>query len=238
MRLLGIGVSICALSALGWSAVAHAQATGEIGGAPTMGGRLSPAKGKPVPPRSEPIVIGVGDGPFGRVEIVAQDTKAGLCISVDHPNTGSSSGTCRPPSLPRSIAIQEVAFESAKRRGHSLSEYSGFMQPSVAAVTGIASRRKQGKRRRKSVQGIVAVPDSDVLMRLHQSAPFGYFVADFRGCLTEAKIRVKAFDASGGFLGLSQIPKLRPFPGFDFCAPGLTTIGLVASSAAHRVVPG
>jgi hypothetical protein len=235
-------VALAAVGILGaLPASAVAQATGEVGGAPTMGAPLPfpPPHKKTFLPKatSEAIVIGVGFGPFGKVEIVAQDTNKGLCIDIDQIGRDSSSGTCGRVVLPSSIAIQSETFEIDSKNGRrSLSEVAGFMQPSAASVIAIASRRKGGRRTRKAVSGIVAVPDSDLLARLHQK-PFGFFVADFRGCLADAKMRVKAFDPVGVLLGSSVMPRPKKlFPRFRTCVPGTSTVGFVIGGAARTAL--
>lgn len=220
---------------------AGAQATGEIGGPPTMGPPLPfppPHKKTSLPKAtSEAIVIGVGVGPFGKVEIVGQDSNVGLCIDIDQVARDTSSATCGRVVLPRSIAIQSETFEVDSKKGRrSLSEVAGFVQPSAASVTAVASRRKRGKRTRKEVSGILAVPSSDVLARLHQM-PFGYFVADFRGCVADAKMRVTAFDPAGVLLGSSVMPRPgKIFPRFRPCIPGTSSVGFVVGGSARTAL--
>lgn len=83
------------------------------------------------------------------------------------------------------------------------------MQPTVASVTAVAHRHKGRNRTRKPVAGTIAVPTPDLLGRLHQSTPFGFFAADFRGRLEDAKVKVDAFDATGLRLGTSRV---KPAP--------------------------
>jgi hypothetical protein len=223
---------------------AHGQATGEIGGPPTMGGHLP----FPPPPKktffpkatSEAIVIGVGFTAFGKVEIVGQGSKAGLCLFVDHLKRRIAAGTCGPTVLPKVIGTDSIIWESRRRRGRSLTELAGFMQPGVANVTAVAHLRKGRKRSRKVVPGVVALPGPDLLARLHQPTAFGYFVADFRGCITDVKVRVRAFDLTGLLLG-STIANLgfpNRFREFDPCEPGSSSVAFgVASSARTAVAP-
>jgi hypothetical protein len=232
-------LAVLALAAL--SPAAHAQTTGEVGGPPTMGGHLRfppPQKKTPFPrATSEAIVIGVGLDPFGRVEIVGQGSKDGLCIFVDHLERGEIGGTCGPTVLPKVIRTSSIVWQSQRRRSRSLTELSGFMQPSVASVTAVAHPREGRKRTRKAVPGITAVPGRDLLARLHQPAPFGYFVADFRGCIT-AKVRVHAFDPTGLQLGSSMVNLGFPnrFEPFDPCEPGSSTVGFVTAPSARTAV--
>jgi hypothetical protein len=209
-----------------------AQTTGEVGGPPTKGGHLPfpPPQKKTFLPRAttEPIVIGVGSNAFGKVEIVGQGFKGGLCVFVDQLNRAKSHNRCGPVAVPRSIAIESENYETDRRhRGRSLSEFSGFMQPTVATVTAVAHRTKGGKRTRKAVPGIVAVPSPELLSRLHQTRAFGYFVADFRSCVARAKISLRAFDPAGALLGSSETPPpTKRFPGFKPCHPGSGFVGL------------
>jgi hypothetical protein len=227
MRRLGLGVCICALCALGWSTAANAQTTGEVGGPPTIGHLpFPPPHKKTFFPKatSEAIVIGVGFNPFGKVEIVGQDTKAGLCIFVDQLREGSSGpSSCRAVAVPPTIAADTLTWQTSRRRSKSLSELSGFMQPSVASVIAVARRHKGRKQTRKAVSAIVAVPSQDLLARLHQGTAFGFFAADFRGCLEDAKVRFHAFNATGALLGTSQVNLSFPKRFTDFlqpCKPG------------------
>jgi hypothetical protein len=208
-------------------ASAIAQTTGEIGGPPTMQHLPFPPPHKKklfIKARSEPIVIGVGFSPFGKVEIVGQDSDSGLCISVDHPKHGTSSGGCLEVTEPaRAIVPDTFTWQTRRHQHKSLSELSGFMQPTVARVTAVAHRRKGRKRTSKAVTGTIAVPTPDLLARLHQSTAFGYFATDFRGCLENSKVKARAFDATGLLLGTSQVN--LAFPGrfndaFQPCQPG------------------
>jgi hypothetical protein len=235
------GIGLCVALAL-TAAPAPAQTTGEIGGPPTMGGHL------PFPPphkrtffpkaTSEPIVIGLGFNAFGRVEIVGQDSKEGLCIFIDYPNQVSSSARCGPMALSKVIAVESVRWETRRRRSRSLTELSGFMQPSVTTVTAVAHRNKRRKGTRKAVLGIVATPNTDLLARLHQSTPFGFFVADFRGCVAETKVRLHAFDPTGQQLGTTLVNLAFPgrFRPFDPCTPGSSSVGFVATPSGQRPI--
>jgi hypothetical protein len=222
-------------------ATAGAQATGEIGGPPTMSHLPFPPPQKKTffpKARSEAIVIGVGFTAFGKVEIVGQDTKAGLCIFVDHLKRGSSGGTCGPTLLPKVIRTESIIWESQRRRSHSRTEFSGFMQPSVARVIAVAHLRKGKKRSRNAVPGVVAAPGSEILARLHQPTAFGYFVADFRGCITDVKVRVHAFDLTGLRLGssLANLGFPNRFREFNPCEPGSSSFAFVAAAAARTAV--
>jgi hypothetical protein len=207
--------------------VAGAQATGEIGGPPTMGHLpFPPPHNKKIfiRARSEPIVIGVGFSAFGKVEIVGQDSDSGLCISIDHPKQDMTFESCGEVAVPpRAIAPDLLTWRTRRHRRKSLSELSGFMQPTVASVTAVAHQRKGRKRTRKAVSGTVAVPSPDLLAELHQSTSFGFFAADFRGCPENTKVRVHAFDAAGLLLGASRVN--LGFPNrfneaFQPCEPG------------------
>jgi hypothetical protein len=208
-------------------ASASAQGIGEIGGPPTMGGHLPfppPEKKKLfITAKSEPIVMGVGFDSFGRVEIVGQDSKEGLCISIDHPKQGASSTGCGSVAVPRVIAADTFTWQTRRHQRKSLAELSGFMQPTVAAVTAVAHRRKGHKQTRKVVLATIAVPGPELLARLHQTTSFGFFVAGFRGCLGTAKVKFHGFDATGLLLGTSRVN--LGFPGrfndaFQPCEPG------------------
>jgi hypothetical protein len=224
-------------------ASAQAQTTGDIGGPPTMGHLPFPPPHKNklfVKARSEPIVIGVGFNAFGKVEIVGQDSDSGLCISIDHPKQGTSFQSCGEVAVPQTaIAPDTFTWQTRRHQRKSVSELSGFMQSTVASVTAVAHRRKAGKRTRKAVAGTIAVPSADLLARLHQSTPFGFFAADFRGCLENAKVRVHAFDATGLLLGTRGVN--LAFPGrfneaFQPCEPGSSGFAFFGSVPARFAV--
>jgi hypothetical protein len=208
-----------------------------------MGGhlRFPPPTKKTFFPKAttEPIVIGVGFNGFGRLEIVGQGSKGGLCIFLDYVTRQTSSATCGPISSPGVIAVDSIVWETPQKRARALTELSGFMQPSVASVNAVARIRKGHRVRSKASSGIVAVPSADLLARLHQSTPFGFFVADFRGCLTD-KVRLHALDASGLQLGttLANLHFPSRFRPFDPCTPGSSTVGFgVAGSARAALAP-
>jgi hypothetical protein len=235
-RILSAVVALASAALL--PATAGAQATGEIGGPPTMPHLPFPPPQKKTffpKARSEAIVIGVGFTAFGKVEIVGQDAKAGLCIFVDHLKRGSSGGTCGPTQLPKVIRTESIIWESHRRRSRSLTELSGFMQPGVANVTAVAHLRKGRKRARKAVAGVIAVPGPDLLARLNQATPFGYFVADFRGCISDVKVGVQAFDPSGLVLGrtISNLAFPNRFREFDPCTAGSSSVAFVVTPSAR-----
>jgi hypothetical protein len=228
---------------------AAGQTTGEVGGPPTMGGHLpypppqhrDKRNRSPLRARSEPIVIGVGFGPFGRIEIVGQDTNNGLCIYIDHPNRDATFQTCGVVTAPeRAIAPDTFTWDVPRRRGNALNELSGFMQPTVGSVTAVAHRRKGRKRTRKAVPGTIAVPSPDLLARLHQSTSFGFFAADFRGCLEHTKVRVHAFDPAGLQLGSSRVNPGFPNrfnEAFQPCRPGSAGFAIFGGPTRTAVAP-
>jgi hypothetical protein len=225
-------------------AEASAQGIGEVGGPPTMGAplRFPPPDKRTFFPRarSEAIVIGLGFNASGRVEIVGQDSKDGLCIFVEHVTGDNFSGRCGSMTLPKLIAVESVNWQTRGRRSRSITEFAGFMQPSVAGVRAVARVHKGHKVKSKAVSGITAVPGSDLLARLNQTAPFGYYAADFRGCLTDAKVRLHAFDPSGQQLGtrLTNLSFPHRFRPFDPCTPGSSSVGFVSPSSARTAVAG
>jgi hypothetical protein len=109
----------------------------------------------------------------------------------------------------------------------------------VASVTATAHRRKGRRRTAAVVPGIVAVPGPDILAKLHQSTPFGFFVADFRGCLADAKVRFNAFDAGGFLLGTSKVNLAFPKRFTDAlkpCHPGGGFVFFGAAASARTAV--
>src|SRR5919201_1700674 len=118
--LIGAALGITALPA-----AASAQGVGEIGGPPTLRHLPFPPPNKKTffpKATSEPIVIGAGSNTFGKVEIVGQDTKDGLCIFLDHLKQGGGGGTCGSISLPKVIGADSVVWEARQRRIRSLTE--------------------------------------------------------------------------------------------------------------------
>jgi hypothetical protein len=230
-----------ALAVVVLPATARAQATGEVGGPPTMAHLPFPPPHKKTffpKAKSEAIVIGVGFNAFGKVEIVGQDTKEGLCIFIDQLSRSNFSGRCGRFVLPKVIAVESVNWETQARRSRSLTELSGFIQPTVGGVTAVARWYRGRKLKTKAVSGIVAVPNTDLLTRLHQTTSFGFFVADFRGCVSDAKVRLHAFDSSAQQLGtsLANLGFPHRFRPFNPCTPGSSSVGFVSTSSARRTI--
>jgi hypothetical protein len=161
-------------------------------------------------PQSEVLVIGCAQTAIGPIEIVAFDSRFGLCVFVDKLDQLFGFGQCpvTPPSNGRAIGVTQWGLTPGHPR---FTDVSGPLSPHVATVS--ASFRRKGRVR--TAQGTVAQITGDLVERLHQEAPFGYFVAIAQGCARSSKIDATAFDATGGLVGSDRGFRL-PGP-FDTC---------------------
>jgi hypothetical protein len=211
-RAIIAAVSLLVLTA----ASASAAEVGEVGGMPSDTSSALP-KGKAKAKRfgvpratSPPIVIGVADTTAGRVELVAQNSTKGLCLSSLAIDDFTVIGACR-TSRPQPGAIEPIAWAISRfpRRVHS--SVTGLVAPGVASMT--VALESRGKRRH--VLPAIATPDATILARLGVSEPFSYFHADYRGCIPPHKTITFAYDSAGLVTGSDRG---RRFPrGFLSC---------------------
>jgi hypothetical protein len=194
------GVALCLAAA----AAAQDPAPGTVGGPPT-----NPEFHEDPKPRSEVLVIGVGRTTIGRVEVVAYDSRYGLCVDLEFLDEGSGVGSCGsdPNAEGRPIAIS--GWGSSRSGRNRTTNIQGVLAPEVASVT-VRARHKNGVR---TPRPVVSQVDSEMASRLGQDEPFGHFVAALRGCIEIHRFRVAAFDASGARLGDDRIPR----GGFGMC---------------------
>lgn len=201
MRGLGSGIAavalVCALAAPG---VATGAERGEVGGPPSdttaslpKGKKKAKRFGLPVA-RSEAIVIGVGESVAGGVELVAQDSSAGICLSTQYQNEGFVVGSCMGSATPRG-AIEGTAWTIDRISGAGYSSVTGLVTPGASVYVAF-----EGKRGRRLQPATVATPDASILARLH-TTPFSYFHAAASGCTPSHKTIAIASDASGTELG-------------------------------------
>jgi hypothetical protein len=192
---------IAAASALGCLAFATgAGAVAAVGGPPSDDyercvGFLRPC--------TDPVVIGVGRHFNGPVEIVAFQSSYGLCIDIDQRRGGG--GSCAGSPLP---PHGDAIFASGYGRGGDASQVSGELRPAVARVA--VRYRRAGQMRRS--RGLVAQVAGELLEKVGEPRPFGFFEATVRGCVPPQRFRVAAFDSSGVRLGRSRLPD---FPGSE-----------------------
>ncbi len=164
-------------------------------------------------PCGEPVVIGAGRHFNGGVEIVAFQSRQGLCIGVDLLRSGSFS------SCPGQIHPAEGEVVSAGAFGLSSSRRSSFTQVVGAVAPEVASLRVRYRREGepKSAKAVVAQVAGELQQRLEEEAPFAVFEITVRGCLPLERLRFSAFDAAGALVGRER---LRSFRGVeDLCDP-------------------
>jgi hypothetical protein len=208
-------LTVATLVSVGSAAAAFAAAP-EIGGPPSFDFDRCL---KPLRPCSDPIVIGIGHHFNGRSEIVAFQSKLGLCIDVDRRR--SSSGTCGSRTLPRRAAAIEATGYAYERAQHTASGISGALRPDVAEVR--VRYRRNGNA--KEATATVAQVDGTLLEAVKETRPFGFFEVAVRGCLQARRFRAAALDAAGNIIGRSRpstLPRAR-------CKPGSAGFILIAA---------
>jgi hypothetical protein len=204
------------------SAAAAFAAAPEIGGPPSFDFDRCL---KPLRPCSDPVVIGIGHYFNGRSEIVAFQSKFGLCIDVDRRR--SSFGTCGSRTLPRRAAAIEATGWAYERAQHTTSGISGALRPDVAKVR--VRYRRNGNP--KEALATVAQVDGDLLDAVEETRPFGFFHVAVRGCVKARGFRAAALDAAGNIIGRSRpqsLPRAR-------CKPG--SAGSILTAARERMSP-
>jgi hypothetical protein len=185
---LGLGLAVFASSV---AAATTGATLARIGGAPSLDyPRLPPGSGNRA--QSNPFVIGRGSAFNGAVEIVAMDSREGLCVWADHPGLGETSGICTDSNLVgRGRAIAVNLWSRSLTRGYT--QLAGPLSAEVAKV-----RVFRGGSR---VAAIVAHVGDRLRRRLHQPGPFGYFSVTVPGCVPPTAFRVVALDGRGRTLG-------------------------------------
>jgi hypothetical protein len=214
-------LTVATLVSVGSAAAAFAAAP-EIGGPPSFDFDRCL---KPLRPCSDPIVIGIGHHFNGRSEIVAFQSKFGLCIDIDRRR--SSFGTCGSRTLPRRAAAIEATGYAYERAQHTTSGISGALRPDVAEVR-VRYRRNANA---KEVTATVAQVDGTLLEAVKETRPFGFFEVAVRGCLQARRFRAAALDAAGNIIGRSRpqsLPRVR-------CKPG--SAGSILTAARERMSP-
>lgn len=203
-------------------ALAQSGEPGTVGGPPT-----NPEFHEDPKPRSEVLVIGAGRTPVGRVEVVAFDSKHGLCINVEFLG-GSGHRSCGSARNPegRPIAISGWGGSRTGRRRTTYIE--GAVAPEVVSVAVRARHRSGGVR---TPEPVLSRVDAAMASRLNQDKPFGHFVAAMRGCIEIHRFRVVAFDSASNRMGRDRI---HP-GGVSFC--GRDDSPLVEDEAAGPAKP-
>jgi hypothetical protein len=191
------------------TSTADAFAAAEIGGPPTNDFNRCY---RDLRPCGDPLVIGTGHRFFGSVEIIAMQSRLGLCLEVDVVDEGGSS-TCPGEVRPRDQKAVEMTMSSfASGRGESYTELIGPVVPEAAAVR--VRYRRAGNPR--AVDAILARVDGELQQRLEEPEPFAIFEAGVRGCLLDKRFRLAALDPAGAVIGRDRVR-----PGFglgdEFC---------------------
>jgi hypothetical protein len=172
---------------------------GTIGGAPT----LDVLRGTgPAAPTTDPIVVGVGRAYNGRIELVAYDSKLGLCFSIDRPRLGVAAGTCpgHDELVPQGGIRVELTGASTSRPRGGYSEIAGVAMPTASSIQVFGRRR--GRTRRGPA--ILATPSSELLDHLNQNDPFTLFAGTMRNCVESKRMRVIARDTYGALVGADR----------------------------------
>jgi hypothetical protein len=204
----GVAVLIFAIFGLAGIPAAFGQepAPGTIGGPPTHGEFYEDPKG-PLKPRSEAVVIGTGHTVTGRVELIAFDSKIGLCLAVDQFRLGLSGGCggdAEPATQP--VFISGSGFTQLQR--DKFSDVTGSISPDVASLE-VTAKHELGIRHPRAILGQA---DAAIAARVNQDVPFGFFFAAVKGCVPAQKFRAVAFNAAGERLGAARGIK-SPFGG-------------------------
>jgi hypothetical protein len=195
-------LTVIFLVAAGHSA---AQEPGQVGGPPTMN---LPRKdfGRKT---SDVIVIGTGTAFNGPIEILAYRTVQCLVIEVDQTSFGSATESCLgSPLSRRNIVVDAGSFgygylTGRRKRIAASFEDEGRVSLQASNVQVVLKRRGG----RKFTGAALAKPEAAILARLHQTEPFAYWAAVFRGC-RKGKLffSARAFDPAGLFLGSATFP--------------------------------
>ncbi len=178
---------------------------GQVGGPPTLA-LGPPDEGERTTPD---LVIGRGDTPTGPVELVAYGWLAPrdspppgpreqLCIWVEHLPKEISPGMCGSPLDPeggQKIAIDDQ-IRGLGKPAQRFTEIGGRLSPDVASVR--ISYRRNGHK--ATGMAVVARVADELLVKLHQSRPFGFFDLRIRGQVPWRSIRIQAYDATGALL--------------------------------------
>jgi hypothetical protein len=173
-----------------------AYATAEVGDPPTLDLKRC---FKDIRPCGDPVVIGVGRHFNGPVELIAFQSRPGLCIEIDILREGGG-GTCPgaihpPEGQALSTSGGSVSFGRSK-----YTQIEGAVTPGAAAIR-VRYRRKGEIRETNAVLAQVA---GELQQRLGEEAPFGVFEATVRGCVPIERFRLAALDTSGVVLGRTR----------------------------------
>jgi hypothetical protein len=189
---------------LGWlgrvsaTTVVLTDAASRIGGQPALDFPRVPA-GSSNRALSPALVVGRGPAFNGPVEIVANDSRLGICLWLDHPRQGETSGRCsdaNPATGGGPVAVNLWA----RSLTHNYSQWARALSPEVRRVGAFVGGRR--------VSGVVAQVGGRLLRRLHQPRPFGYFSVTVAGCVPEQAFRVVAYDARWRSLGSARGPSV------------------------------
>lgn len=209
-------IASCLIS-LTLSSPSLAAKRGQIGGPPTRSPVLRLTL-QLTPPKGPVVVIGRGRAAGGRIEIVAYNSRFGLCVLASRPRLlriGDVDEVGCGSSLQAASGVVELQGASkrwSKGHGWLYSDQWGAITPAVGTVS--VRMQLRGKLHPTSSRLIYARPDPLILARLHQVEPIHMFLAAARGCAFVSKTQATAFDYTGLPIGSAQ----SPFPSsFDDC---------------------
>lgn len=183
----------------------------EVGGSPTRDyGFCS----KFVRPCSRAIVVGTARYFDGPLEVIAFDSKGGLCRGFDHLKNPVTFIFCGAPAPPHGSPISfETYGGSTDGDGVTVSTtISGLLKAKATSVR-VRFRRRGTVERRAATVATVA---GKLLKKVKQPRPFGIFELTVRGCAPAAFIKTRAFDSAGRLVGKAP----SPFPGKSCEQPG------------------
>lgn len=212
--LLMLGAIFAALTVIGSEADGRArpqhvvQVDHELGSC-KVGDRASLRAPRASSRRSAVWVLACGKSHSqGEFQIVGYAAGEGVCVSIDSLRwMDTHGGLCKPASVPWLELCPRSAYGCviSASAPHGFTELTGVLGGSVRGV------RVRPVRKVSTDDVAVAQVHDGLLTRLHQSEPFGYFVAFIRGCVDPANVRIEVFDGTGVLLDA-----LRRFhqPGF------------------------
>lgn len=178
------------------TAPGNRQHSCQVGGPPAWHySRLGPG----VKRLSPVVTIACGHRLAGPYEIVAADTDDGLLVYAEGATFGEGQNI-RDPELP-DFPEQDVTVLTGWGGPPARSHVSGVLGAEVARVEVIFYHR--GQRRRLIRTPVTAHVTGALLSELHQTEPFGAYAITLPGCVPPKGLRVVAFDASGGEIGVA-----------------------------------
>jgi hypothetical protein len=162
---------------------------------------------KDMRPCTDPVVVAAGRTFAGPVEIIAFQSRFGLCLEIDE-RGGSGTGCGGDPPRDATVTPNGLGFSSGPPVQTSV---EGFLDPSVSSVR--ARYFRDGRARKEDA--IVAQVDGELLEAVHERRPFGVFFVAVRGCIRPQSFRLVAYDDLGRRLDRARLPRFG-----DLCGDG------------------